>query len=406
MIRKRIKNDVSITWILKRKDGTSVDLSLVRNLCVYVRHSRLDIAKKQEYDVVDNVIFLHFLASEQKIAGVYDLHAKWEQIDESIEGGIASFALDYCNAFELVEKSCELTEEEQEDEDFVSIVGEALRGNPGYPGKTPVIGTISATSVASDQNPSFTLSDSGNVDDDGNPIYTGSISIPEGNEGAAGKAPVLVIGEVLTVDPDVAASVSITPDGFTDEGNPKFVISLSIPKGNTGSPGDGAGNVLVLNVNDALSTKQYVLKPKANGSTEYYIEEMSLPTHAHDDRYYTESEVDTKLSGKADKSTTYTKTETDMALGGKVDKVEGKSLSTEDYTTAEKTKLGGIAAGAEANVQSDWNETNTEADGFIKNKPTALPPTAHTHDYAPTSHAHDDRKVYRQTIIPALKRRS
>lgn len=30
----------------------------------------------------------------------------------------------------------------------------------------------------------------------------------------------------------------------------------------------------------------------------------------------------------------------------KVDKVEGKSLSTEDFTTEEKTKLGGIAAGA------------------------------------------------------------
>lgn len=36
-------------------------------------------------------------------------------------------------------------------------------------------------------------------------------------------------------------------------------------------------------------------------------------------------------------------------LGKKVDKVDGKQLSTEDYTTAEKTKLGNIAAGAEVN---------------------------------------------------------
>lgn len=35
---------------------------------------------------------------------------------------------------------------------------------------------------------------------------------------------------------------------------------------------------------------------------------------------------------------------------GKVDKVSGKQLSTEDYTTAEKTKLGGIAEGAQVNV--------------------------------------------------------
>ena len=38
------------------------------------------------------------------------------------------------------------------------------------------------------------------------------------------------------------------------------------------------------------------------------------------------------------------------ALDGKVDKVNGKGLSTEDYTTSEKTKLSGIATGAQVNV--------------------------------------------------------
>ena len=38
------------------------------------------------------------------------------------------------------------------------------------------------------------------------------------------------------------------------------------------------------------------------------------------------------------------------ALNGKVDKVNGKGLSTEDYTTAEKTKLSGIATDAEKNT--------------------------------------------------------
>lgn len=41
-----------------------------------------------------------------------------------------------------------------------------------------------------------------------------------------------------------------------------------------------------------------------------------------------------------------------------------------NYTTAEKDKLSGIAAGAEVNVQSDWNQTTTTADDYIKNKPT------------------------------------
>lgn len=39
-------------------------------------------------------------------------------------------------------------------------------------------------------------------------------------------------------------------------------------------------------------------------------------------------------------------------------------------STADKTKLDGIAAGAEVNVQSDWNQSDTTADDFIKNKPT------------------------------------
>lgn len=43
-------------------------------------------------------------------------------------------------------------------------------------------------------------------------------------------------------------------------------------------------------------------------------------------------------------------TATQTALDGKVDKVTGKGLSTEDYTTTEKTKLAGIASGATANT--------------------------------------------------------
>lgn len=42
-------------------------------------------------------------------------------------------------------------------------------------------------------------------------------------------------------------------------------------------------------------------------------------------------------------------------LGGKVDKVTGKGLSTNDYTTEEKEKLSGIAAGAEVNAVTSVN---------------------------------------------------
>lgn len=40
-----------------------------------------------------------------------------------------------------------------------------------------------------------------------------------------------------------------------------------------------------------------------------------------------------------------------------------------NFTTSEKDKLAGVQAGAEVNVQSDWNQSNSSADDFIKNKP-------------------------------------
>ena len=48
------------------------------------------------------------------------------------------------------------------------------------------------------------------------------------------------------------------------------------------------------------------------------------------------------------------------ALDGKVDKVDGKSLSTEDYTTEEKNKLSGIESGAnKTTIDSSLSSTST-----------------------------------------------
>ena len=64
------------------------------------------------------------------------------------------------------------------------------------------------------------------------------------------------------------------------------------------------------------------------------------------------------------------KTYVTTGLGTKVDKVDGKGLSTNDFTNTLKTKLDGIEAGAEVNVQADYAQTNTAAEDYIKNKPT------------------------------------
>ena len=56
------------------------------------------------------------------------------------------------------------------------------------------------------------------------------------------------------------------------------------------------------------------------------------------------------------------------AVDLKVDAVAGKGLSANDFTNTLKTKLDGIEAGAEVNVNADWNATSGDAQ--ILNKPT------------------------------------
>lgn len=78
-----------------------------------------------------------------------------------------------------------------------------------------------------------------------------------------------------------------------------------------------------------------------------------------------------ETGGGGSPSDAYTKAQTDALLNGKVDKVAGSSL----MTTAQANKLAGIQSGAEVNVQADWDQTDTTADDFIKNKPV-IPDTS------------------------------
>lgn len=78
----------------------------------------------------------------------------------------------------------------------------------------------------------------------------------------------------------------------------------------------------------------------------------------------------------------YTSDDVDGLLADKVDVVAGKGLSEADFTSAEKTKLAGIAEGAEVNVQADWNVEDTTSDAYILNKPTNLLKTSDIAEWA------------------------
>lgn len=69
--------------------------------------------------------------------------------------------------------------------------------------------------------------------------------------------------------------------------------------------------------------------------------------------------IPTKLS-QLENDANYVKT-TDTAFTNKVDAVDGKGLSTNDYTTAEKTKLAGLNAPAAINfAASDFTASGSQ----------------------------------------------
>lgn len=140
-------------------------------------------------------------------------------------------------------------------------------------------------------------------------------------------------------------------------------------KGEKGDPGSDASvtkqNVEAVLTGDITShnhDSRYI--SKSNTSTYTPTADYHPATKKYVDDTVAAVDVTEQISGKADK------TYVDSELDTKVDKISNKQLSTEDYTTEDKTKLAGIAAGAEVNVNADWNAESGDAQ--ILNKPTII----------------------------------
>lgn len=112
-----------------------------------------------------------------------------------------------------------------------------------------------------------------------------------------------------------------------------------------------------------LSTEDYTTAEKSKLASLSNYDDSEIRSLI--ENTYTKSEVDAKIDeavagGEVDLTNYYTKSETDSKISGKVDKVEGKQLSTEDYTTEEKTKLAGLDNYDDTTVKGDI-AANTEA---------------------------------------------
>lgn len=201
------------------------------------------------------------------------------------------------------------------------------------------------------------VGENGNVESNPKWSNVGSIQGPAGPQGPVGPK-----GEQGEPGPKGEPGANGAPGAQGPKGGPG-------EKGEKGDPGSDASvtkqNVEAVLTGDITShnhDSRYI--SKSNTSTYTPTADYHPATKKYVDDTVAAVDVTEQISGKAD--TTYVNAE----LAKKVDAVTGKQLSTNDYTTAEKNKLAGIATGAQVNVKSDWNATSGDAQ--ILNKPTII----------------------------------
>lgn len=201
------------------------------------------------------------------------------------------------------------------------------------------------------------VGENGNVESNPKWSNVGSIQGPAGPQGPVGPK-----GEQGEPGPKGEPGADGAPGAQGPKGDPG-------EKGEKGDPGSDASvtkqNVEAVLTGDITShnhDSRYI--SKSNTSTYTPTTDYHPATKKYVDDSVAAVDVTEQISGKADK------TYVDSKLDTKVDKVSGKQLSTNDYTNEDKTKLAGIAAGAEVNVNADWNAESGDAQ--ILNKPTII----------------------------------
>lgn len=151
------------------------------------------------------------------------------------------------------------------------------KGDAGDSGKTPILESVNATSG---ETPSGSFIKNG-VDEDGNPKYILNLTTPKGKDG---QPAVFEQGTTTTLDPSEEARVEVVENGETPEGNPKYILNFFIPRGQTGPAGAGTGNVHV-DTAGLVSGKKYLFVPDSdNSSSGTFMEyaEPAIPTKTSD----------------------------------------------------------------------------------------------------------------------------
>ena len=182
-------------------------------------------------------------------------------------------------------------------------------------------------------------------------------------------------------------------DAFTYEDfTPEQLASLKGDTGATGETGNGIASVVktstsglvdtyTITYTDGTTSTFDVTNGKDGDVQDIQIDGTSILSDGVAnipvaDTYYTSKYGVVKLSDVVESGDNYNTIQLNYTRQGSA---KSKTLAISAVATTskrglmskdDKVKLDGIASGAEANVQSDWNQTNTSADDYIKNKPT------------------------------------
>lgn len=239
-----------------------------------------------------------------------------------------------------------------------------MSGAIGFTGKTP---QLSIGNVAKGTEAAVSLSEDG-TDADGNPKYKLNLVLPQGDKGDNGLEPILEVGSVVTSAPNTNASAEIIENGFSINGNPKYLLNLTIPKGEKGENGEGAGNVLV-GTSNLVSGKTYLFKPSQNNSAEGTFVEYE-PPQIDTSTLATKAELSNGLGEKQDviedleeiiegASKGATALQEHQDISGKLDKSEAKSTYATKTEVATKQDKNTYYTNIEA---ATWVEDSTYTD--------------------------------------------
>ena len=181
-------------------------------------------------------------------------------------------------------------------------------------------------------------------------LYTDSFLSSKGANPEAGTLPVgattLDELEDVTIDRPVSGQ-TLVYDGFTWRnqeaagGLDEDELSAWLTNHQYALKGDITIALSGYATEDWVEGRGYLTSASLSGyATQTWVKQQGYITSAALSGYATQSWVNQKLASY------YTSTRMDTLLSGKVDKVEGKGLSSNDFTDALLAKLNGIAAGA------------------------------------------------------------